>query len=400
MSNLAIATLLFFLYTKDRTFNFKHMPKVKKRFHFLTIYRKVAIVFAALTIVLIGAIVFFSLIRAEVEIQPKKVLQSVEFLVGVGQGSQGEIINGAIEEQIIEAEEQVEATETKTISEKAAGFLTIINTSDHGQTLVATTRFLTPEGILFRLKKQTAVPAGGKVEAEVAADQPGEKGNLTSGRFSIPGLKEETQKLIWAESQKPMTGGARVIRTVSTEDIAKAKDLILKKIEDGVIKGFREGAGKDNFSAVVSKMLSSEIVYSAKPGEEKQNFSVRGKAKFALAGFDRASLENLTKTRLLLSLAPDKEIISFSADKMIIKLENYNLQEQRATLRVYADGETILKKTSPILNPEKLAGMGLEDAKKYLESFEAIESVVIDVFPGWLKTIPALKDHIKIVIQK
>ena len=387
------------LIVENKIFKINYMPKAKKRTYLFNIYRKVAIGFVALTVILIGTIVFFSLIQANIEVQPRKILQSVEFLVGVGKGASGETIDGRLEERLIEGEEQVEATATKVLEEKAFGKLTIINTTDSPQVLVATTRFLTPDGILFRLKNQTTVPAKGRVEAEVYADKAGASGNIGPSRFTIPGLNPAKQKLIWAESQQAMSGGTRSVRVVSPEDIARGEKLVLKKLEEEALQKYKDEV-KEEFSDVVSKILSSEVIALAKAGEEKQNFIVRAKVKLALVPFSRSKLEEVAKVRLLLALPPDKELLSFDGEAVDVKLDNFDLKGDKATLRVYADGDAVLKKTSPVLNVEKIAGMRIEDAKKYLESFDSIESVKITSFPSWLKNIPTLKDHIVILIKK
>ncbi|MDP3244703.1 MAG: hypothetical protein Q8M83_03545 [bacterium] len=375
------------------------MPKTKKHPYFLNVYRQIAIGFAVVAIILVGAIIFYSLVQARVEISPHKTLQSVEFLIGVGQNAYGDKVDGGLEERVIEGDEQVEATGTKNDVGKATGILTIINTTSSAQPLVATTRFLTPEGILFRLKNKATAPAKGKVDAEVYADKAGPSGNIGPSRFTIPGLLPAKQSLIYAESQKAMAGGDKFTRVVTAEDLARAKTMVLKKLEDEALQKYKEQLNDGNLE-VVSKIVSGETSTAVKAGEEKLNFAVGGKIKLSLVYYNEAQLRELAKTQLLLTFPPDKEFVSFAGDKMIIKIENFDLTKNTATLRVYVDGEAVLRKTSQILNPEKIAGMSPEEAKKYLESFDAIDKAEIKMFPSWLRKIPTLKDHIEIVVKK
>lgn len=375
------------------------MPKAKKHPYFLNVYRQIAIGFAVVAIILVGAIIFYSLVQARVEITPHKTLQSVEFLVGVGQGAYGDKVDGGLEERVIEGDEQVEATGTKNDVGKATGTLTIINTTGAAQPLVATTRFLTSEGVLFRLKNKTVAPAKGQVDAEVYADVAGPGGNVGPGRFTIPGLSAAKQALIYAESKKAMEGGDKFTRVVTAEDLARAKTMVLKKLEDEALQKYKEQLNNDNLE-VVGKMVTSETSANVKAGDEKPNFTISGKMKLSLVYYDKTQLQDLAKTQLLLTFPPDKEFVSFAGDKMIIKIENFDLSKNVATLRVYVDGEAVLRKTSQILDPEKIAGMLPAEAKKYLESFDAIDKADIKMFPSWLKKIPTLKDHIEIIIKK
>ncbi|MEK7606886.1 MAG: hypothetical protein AAB444_01690 [Patescibacteria group bacterium] len=375
------------------------MVKAKKRAPLFLMYRKIAIGFVALTVLLIGAVVMFSLMSARVEITPRKMLQSVEFLVGVGSGAEGETIPGILEERVVEGDVQVEATGVKTSEGKATGMLTVMSTMEFPQPLVATTRFLTPDGVLFRLKNQVTVPAKGSVEAEVYADIGGASGNINPSTFTIPGLTVAKQKLVWAESKAAMTGGAKTARVISAEDIARGKAQVVKQLEDEAIARFAQEV-EGQYGGVVGKATASSAEISAKVGEEKQSFSIHAKVTLALVAYDRSALETSSKTRLLISVPQDKELSYFGKDAMLISLESFDSKNARATLRIYADGDAVLKKTSGVLNMDKLAGMGVEEATRYLQSFEAVEKARITVFPAWLKSIPTLKDHIDIIIKK
>ena|GEM_PF-3197784 len=133
----------------------------------------------------------------------------------------------------------VPATGKANVSaQKAFGTIKIINTlDDQPQTLVATTRFRSPEGVVFRLVKGTTVPGitvdddkviPGTIEASVIADKVGAEGNIPATTWVIPGFENNAQKFakFTAESVTPMTGGSAGDQntSVATEaDIAKAK---------------------------------------------------------------------------------------------------------------------------------------------------------------------------------
>lgn len=375
------------------------MAKAKKHLQLWGLYREIAIGFVALTVLLIGAVVMFSLMRARVEIEPRKMLQSVEFLIGVGSGADGETIPGILEDRIVEGDAQVEATGTKDSEDRASGRITIVNTMEFPQPLVATTRFQTPEGILFRLKNQVTVPKKGSIEAEVSADKPGAYGNIGPSTFVLPGLSAAKQKLVWGESKTPMSGGAKTARIVSADDIARGKLQAVKQVEDETLARFTQEV-EGQYGGVTGKALASSVEVSAKAGEAKQSFPLHAKVTMALIAYDRAALETLAKTRLMVSVPQDKELSFFDPGDMMVSLESFDADGDRATLRVYADGDAILKRTSNMLNVEKLAGMSIEEATRYLQSFDAVEKARVSVFPSWLKNIPTLKDHIDIIIKK
>ena len=91
--------------------------------------------------------------------------------------------------------------------------------------MVATTRLLTSEGVLFRLKDRVNVPAGGEIEVEVYADQSGIASEIGPSQFTIPGLRTDLQKLIYAVSKESMKGGIKKTGVLSVDDWSRAQEM-------------------------------------------------------------------------------------------------------------------------------------------------------------------------------
>src|SRR5581483_1605662 len=132
----------------------------------------------------------------------------------------------------------VTANGTQNVANKASGEIIIYNNySSSPQSLVATTRFETPEGLVFRIDKDITVPGqstvngqvtAGSVEATVYADQAGEEYNVGLKDFTIPGFKGTPKyQGFYARSKTPITGGfIGTTATASAADIATAKTQI------------------------------------------------------------------------------------------------------------------------------------------------------------------------------
>lgn len=118
-------------------------------------------------------------------------------------------------------------------AQKAQGTITIINEFDQSpQPLVATTRFVAENGVLFRLAAPTTIPGmkdgePGRVDALVVADAPGETGNIGPTRFTIPGFDASAKRdKIYAISEVAMTGGGTGgdgVSIVTEDDIERAQ---------------------------------------------------------------------------------------------------------------------------------------------------------------------------------
>lgn len=118
--------------------------------------------------------------------------------------------DGAIEWHPVEAQKTVEIDvqhAATAVEGTAGGDVVIYNEGRSSQPLVATTRFLSEDGVLFRLKDRVTIPPGGRVTARIEADEPGATGDVPAGRWTIPGLPPATQQVVYGISEAAMTGG-------------------------------------------------------------------------------------------------------------------------------------------------------------------------------------------------
>lgn len=127
----------------------------------------------------------------------------------------------------------------------AEGVVSIVN--EYGtspQKLVATTRFETPDGKVFRLRSGITVPGGkmvggvlkpGIIDAEVIADKPGEQYNIGPvERFSIPGFKGTPRfDKFYGFSKADMVGGSSALSlsSVSTSTNGESEQSIIEKLQ-------------------------------------------------------------------------------------------------------------------------------------------------------------------------
>ncbi|MFA6253743.1 MAG: hypothetical protein WC640_00560 [Candidatus Paceibacterota bacterium] len=141
-----------------------------------------------------------------------------------------------------EATLSIATTGKENVQDKASGRITIYNNySGQSQPLVATTRFQTSSGLVYRTPTAVTVPGTtknnqgqtvpGQIEITVIADKAGANYNIDPSDFSIPGFKGSPKaSKIYAKSKTAMTGGFIGERgKVSEVDKAKT-EVALKKI--------------------------------------------------------------------------------------------------------------------------------------------------------------------------
>ncbi len=194
---------------------------------------------------------------------PATVSKTVVVSVAAVQGGEFPNVTSRVIETDVKATDVFTATGTATTSSsRATGTATIINGTSRGYTFVATTRLLSKEGVLFRMKSTTPIPANGSVDVTVYADQTGPGGDIGPTTFTIPGLSAALQSVITAKSDAAMTGGDGHAKAVSADDIANAKAALQEKLK---------GEAQANFAAMLSDgekllpdlMAATELAASA-----------------------------------------------------------------------------------------------------------------------------------------
>ncbi|MEK7084544.1 MAG: hypothetical protein AAB932_04885, partial [Patescibacteria group bacterium] len=116
------------------------------------LYKIIALSFLLLTLILLGVIVFMSSKRATITITSKGEPVEMNQTVTVGKQTNDETILGIVTSTVVSGRESYRPEGDKEVFSRAEGVVTLVNETAFDQPLVATTRLLTPEGILFRLK--------------------------------------------------------------------------------------------------------------------------------------------------------------------------------------------------------------------------------------------------------
>lgn len=209
------------------------------------------------TLSLVGTGAFLFLPKAEIVVIPNASSQSVE--IEFEGRTEGVTEEKQIPIRVIEKEMEVTVSaETSGNSsgngEKARGKITISNEFDtESQPLVATTRFESSDGKIFRLARGVTVPGmsendgekkAGIIEAEVVADESGEAYNIEPSSFTIPGFKGSPKYgKFSAKSTSKMSGGSTgeesKNRAVSSADINRAKEEAQRKFRSSFEEAIR-----------------------------------------------------------------------------------------------------------------------------------------------------------------
>jgi len=360
-------------------------------------YKFVALTFLVLTLVLLGVIVFMSSKRAEITIITRSDSVNTNFSVSIGNNAPDDVVSGFVSSTFVEFESIFSPDGSRQEEGNSEGFVTIINESNSVQPLVATTRLLTPEGILFRLKKSVQVPAGGSIEAAVYADQPGDQGDIDPSTFTIPGLNKDKQSLIYAKSDTAMHGGIRTIGVIDESDIEEAELIMLDELKK---KGAEDlGALHSEYTGLY-KVAQYTFEDDGEIGIETDAFTITGKATIVGVFYDAEELLNYAKSMLGKQVVDNSEVLQSLESEPTVVLGEYDLTEGVADIAVTYAGLVNLDSNSRELQKIMFFGKTEDEVRRYVMSLDHVQGVEMKFKPLWNRSVPHVASHVGITVRQ
>ncbi|MCX6701960.1 MAG: hypothetical protein NTX96_02065 [Candidatus Zambryskibacteria bacterium] len=299
-----------------------------------------------------------------------------------------------------DVEKTVIATDEQKVDIKAKGVIVVYNKGSQPQKLIATTRFETPEGLIYRALTALTIPArttvDGHVEVTVEADASGEKYNITQKDFTVPGFKgtpKYTQ--IYARSKTEMTGGFSGMQKIINKETINNIDKELEEL-------LKTSLSKDIISQIPENFVlyQKSIFYKLEPtiqvnipsgGDNTTNTAIlRKKGSVSAVIFDKGSLSRAIVAKVLPDVVDDVikitnlESLNFtfvpetSFDPNINTTLNFNLKGEANFVWVF--NENKLK--------SELLGLSKKNAITIISTYDTIKEANIRTNPFWNQTIP------------
>jgi hypothetical protein len=381
----------------------------KKRFSFTS----AIIGMAGIALIVFLGVLYMVSAKVSIEVTPKKEI--VDFDIEINGKSGIEILNTAVSEipaQYVKIEKndvrEFDTTGKKVVDQKAQGKITVYNSySSSSQALVATTRFLSTDGKIFRLVRTVTVPGAridngqtipGSIVADVIADQPGDGYNIGPSDFKIPGFEGSPKYTsFYGKSDVAMAGGAiGERRVVTAEDIENAKksamDSLLKVAEGELAMSIPE-----NYKLLdeAKSVTYSDFNPSLAVGAVGDKFSAVVKIKIEAIIFKSEDVNTIIEQSIQERATKD---INWSKAVLNYKIVKPNFSAKTINLLVSGNIETVEKVDIDGLKTS-IAGKSVKDLSSMLLKDPAIAESKIVLRPSWLRTIPENADKIVITIK-
>lgn len=362
--------------------------------------RQITVGFVLTTISLIVIIAYFSLSKAIIYITPEKfsVEASAELQIlpeVTSTLTSSNILPGIVTSTILSAQNQFFPSEKTTTQEKATGIVTIVNNYSRNQTLVATTRLLSPKNLLYRTTETVIVPAGGSVQVPIIADGSGDEYETEPTNFTIPGLWEGLQDKIYAVADGKITKKTTSMRIITPQDLENAKDELLITLDK---KAKQEVINRDDYLSITNITLISTST-SNPVGADVNSYEMKITAKVDIVAFSKNDLEKLAVNNLKNSLPDKQTYLNHDPESLTYNLLDYSLNPPSANIKINIKG-TAIADILDQFSKKDILGFSEQDVLEYFKNKFNITNIQVHFSPSWVKSIPPLEDHVEIKIVK
>lgn len=301
------------------------------------------------------------------------------------------------------------ASGEQNVSLKAQGTITIYNAySSSPQSLVATTRFVTPAGKIFRLVSSVVVPGAAvtngsivpsSITAAVIADQAGSGYNVSSTpKLTIPGF-EGTPKYnaFYGSLAGGTSGGFIGQKAVPTAaDVTAAKQAMTSALTSSLDPGnVLTGTYTNNFkilNGATSIQITKLTVNTST--DATGHFSVYGEGTLSAIGFD----ETVFKAFLLSLAQPTEASSTFSSLTLTYSTATPVFASGKLGFSINAQGSLEPAFSSDDFRQE-IAGQTINAAKDAISSLRELQEGTIAVWPAWLWQIPGNTNKIQVTVN-
>ncbi len=380
------------------------MPQI-----YISPHNKICYLFLSLTILFFVSLsfgIFGSSYGAQIIITPKMEEVDVDSLVQIREKNEDSVDNalvliGQIFETIQEGQEKTYPQSTVSVQDYSEGEIIVKNNNQSALNFISSTRFSSPEGLIFRAINRINVPPKGEASVLVRAEKMGPEYDIGPTQFTIPNLKDsELKNNIIAESKKPMSGGLKKTGIIMQSDIDKAKKELGEKLYQKGIAEVEKKLTESNLKIVVRSETLKEDV-DAKASEEKTEFTVSEKLKIGAAAFKEKDLLEIAIKSLKSKIPQGKELSAYEPNGLTYRLTEYDLKNKQATLELRFRGYMVINDQCDSLEKTRFRGLTREEVENYLKDIEEVKGVEIKFWPPLiLKTMPQSTDKIKIKIVR
>lgn len=373
---------------------------------------------AAICVVVLVYSISFLFAGATVTVTPKHQTVAVDATISAEKDSSGSNLPYTIISVSKEGGKVVPSSGEEKVSTKASGKIIIYNNySAAPQTLVKTTRFESPDGLIYRITENVTVPGytkknsillPGFVKATVVADQPGEKYNIGLSDFTIPGFKGDPKFTKFNAKTDPgaKIGGGFVgtVKKISDADKVSAKAEIEGGIKNDLLVLAKQQIPDTHILFEDMAFYSFENVPQKDTASSSATITEKGTMYGIL--FDKKQLTRYLTNKVINYDGDLPAVFATNLADLVVTFNNKNAFNPLAptTIGVTAKGTLNIlwdinaKDSDNNSLTEELAGKKRPQIKDILSKFSSIDRAEVSIRPFWSLSFPKNPDKITVKV--
>jgi len=316
--------------------------------------------------------------------------------------------------QVIEVEDNISedfpTTKEIEVNDRAKGVITVYNEySSANQGLIATTRFETPDGKIFRTAKSIIVPGAiieegkmkpGVIDVEVFADEPGEAYNIMPTKFTIPGFKGTPKFTAFYGISKDSMKGGKIgkAKVVSNDDISTATKKLKDDLKNKILESLKQKIPAGFILIDNSANLEiNEPVFDAVVNDRVDNFKGTISVKATAMLFKEEDFNKLIDKAIEMKISTNQMIYDDNK-KISYKPGILNIKTGKLPIDINIE-LGLIKKFDINQLKESLLKRDQEGLKQFFSLYPEIERAEVDFWPFWVKKVPRNINKINILIK-
>lgn len=364
-------------------------------------FMRLAVSFTVAVVALTLLVLYYSLARAVIILEVKPDRAVMDTSLTVKNSAQGNEMTGIVYQLELSESKSFSASPSGELEDRATGTVTIVNHAKGSQSLIATTRLLSPTGVLYRIKQTVTVPVGGQVTVPVAADKVGEASVIGPTRFTIPGLPKALQELIYAESSEPMRRAEKPGNIVTAGDLEQARKTLSDKLIPQGISKLREQLPADKRAwAIAYKSEITKTDSSVPAGSKQAAFTATVTVRITAAFYDASALREHALTKLQSDLNTGRKILNLEPDSLAVSVVDASPDVASAILKVKFLADVTITDAEKVFSKNDLLGRTPEEVHNYFSGFPGVASVEIKFSPFWVNSVPTNPSHISLQVKQ
>jgi hypothetical protein len=369
--------------------------------------------FVVLALLVMGALAYFVLPHATVSLdvsaEPfnhkfKLVMADKDDKSAAGQN----LFKGRFVEVTKEVVQTFPASGGKNQGNAASGTVTVYNYTNSLKGLIPETRFISPAGLVFRIKTDVLIaPAKkgadgslvpGRATASVTADSGGTTGNLPIGtKLTIPGLGLAGIDQVYGKNEQPFVGGTdSEVKMVAESDIESAKESISKNVFLNTEEELR--AKVERGEELVPQLIQNDIidsVPSVAAGAEREAFDLKVQVRSWTILPDKGRLSTIINNTAQSIVPRDQILTPQTISGARVVLDNADFLMHTIDFTVELDGLIAPKLDIPEI-VGSISNRSPAEAGRLFDSLPKVISHKIKLWPFWTKRLPILESNIRI----